>query len=48
MKGLVQMVTLYKQLRVFVRKLIDLLIPIWLWATKQEQHAEERKKYGRK
>lgn len=47
MKGLVQMVTIYKLLRTLVRKLIDTLIPIWLWATKKEQKAEERKKNGR-
>lgn len=41
------MVTIYKLLRVSVRKLLDLLTAVWLWATKKEQDAEERKRYGR-
>lgn len=47
MKGSVQMVTTYKLFRIFVRKLIELLTNVWLWAIKKEQAAEERKRYGR-
>lgn len=47
MKGLVQMITTYKLFRIFVRKLIELLTNVWLWAIKKEQAAEERKRYGR-
>lgn len=42
-----QMTTTYKLFRIFVRKLIELLTNVWLWAIKKEQAAEERKRYGR-
>lgn len=45
MKGLEQMVTIYKLLRVSVRKFIELLTAVWLWATKKEQDTEERKRW---
>lgn len=41
------MIITYKLLRVLTRQLIKLLTTVWLWATKKEQNAEERKRYGR-
>lgn len=37
----------YKGLQVSLRKLIDLLMTVWLWANKHEKAAEEHKRYGR-
>lgn len=42
------MVAIFKILQTSLRKLIDLLMTLWLWANKHEKAAEERKKYGRK
>lgn len=47
MKGTITMVAIYKVLKVTMRKLIDWLMTIWLWANKHHKAAEERKKYGR-
>lgn len=41
------MVTIYKILQVSLRKLIDWLMTFWLWTSKHEKAAEERKKDGR-
>lgn len=41
------MATIYKVLQVTLRKLIDWLMTLWLWANKHEKAAEERKKYER-
>lgn len=41
------MVTIYKILQVSLRKLIDWLMTLWLWANKHQKAAEERKKYDR-
>jgi len=38
------MTTIYKLLRMAIRMMIDLLIPIWLWSVEQEQKSEERKR----
>jgi hypothetical protein len=38
---------LYTALQITLRKLIDLLMTLWLWANKHQKTAEERKKYGR-
>jgi len=37
----------YRLLQQVSRKLIDLLMSLWLWANKHEKAAEERKKYER-
>lgn len=41
------MVAIYRILQKSLRKLIDWLMTLWLWANKHEKAAEERKRYGR-
>jgi hypothetical protein len=41
------MAVIYRLLQLSLRKLIDLLMTVWLWAKKHEKAVEERKKYGR-
>gem|GEM_PF-3976252 len=36
---------LYKLLQVNLRKCIDWLMSLWLWANKQEKKLEERKRW---